>query len=156
LESNNSTGANQQRQLAQNGSWVRKPHQNETAYGCIEGFTCGDLGNIGLDKAHITQASFSHASPRAVEGARVALDSHNLSGRTNDARYEHGDVSDSGTDIQNTLTWTNACFTEESFGNRGETRSLSDQAFVLRVRAAKNVIKGGIVHCYLSAGFYST
>ena len=79
LESNNSTGANQQRQLAQNGNRIRKPHQNQTAHGCVEGFICGDLGNIGLDKAHIMQASFSHASPRAVEGALVALDSHNLS-----------------------------------------------------------------------------
>jgi hypothetical protein len=104
LESNNSTGANQQRQLAQNGSWVRKPHQNETAHGCVEGFTCGDLGNIGLDEAHIMQACFSHTSPRTVEGARVALDSHNLSGRTNDARYKHSNVTDARTKIQDTLT----------------------------------------------------
>jgi len=104
LEDNNSTGANQQRQLTQNGNRGRKPHQNETAHGCVEGFTYGDLGNIGLDKAHSMQASFSHASPRAVEGARVALDSHNLSGRTNDARYKHSNVTDARTKIQDTLT----------------------------------------------------
>jgi hypothetical protein len=50
------------------------------------------------------QASFSHASPRAVEGALVALYPHNLSGMTNDARYEHGDVTDARTKIQDTLT----------------------------------------------------
>jgi len=58
------------------------------------------------------QASFSHASPRAVERARVALDSDHLSGRTNDARYEHGDVTDARTKIQDTLTWANTCFAE--------------------------------------------
>jgi len=104
LEGNNSTGANQQRQLAQNGSRVRKPHQNETAHGRVEVFTCGDLGNIGLDEAHIMQASFSHASPRAVEGARVALDSHNLSGMTNQSGRQHCYVSYTGAQVQDTLT----------------------------------------------------
>jgi len=103
LEDNNSTGANQQRQLTQNGNRGRKPHQNETAHGCVEGFTYGDLGNIGLDKAHSMQASFSHASPRAVEGARVALDSHNLSGMTNQSGHQHRHISYAGAEIQDTL-----------------------------------------------------
>lgn len=114
------------RQGAQNSNGIGNKHQNEATDDGIERLAALDLVHIGLDKAHIMQASFSHASPRAVEGARVALDSHNLSGRTNQPGHQHSYVSDAGTDIQDTLTWTNACFTEESFGDRGETRSLPD------------------------------
>jgi hypothetical protein len=72
------------------------------------------------------QASFSHASPRAVERARIALDSHNLSGRSNQSGHQHRHISYAGAHIQDTLPWTNACLAEESFGERCDTRSLSD------------------------------
>ena len=64
MKGEDSSGANQQCQLAQNCNRIRQPHQNKTAYRGIERFTCGDLGNIGLDKAHIVQAYRCHASPR--------------------------------------------------------------------------------------------
>jgi hypothetical protein len=45
------------------------------------------------------QASFSHASPRAVKGAPIALDSHNLSGMTNQSGHEHRHISDAGAKV---------------------------------------------------------
>jgi hypothetical protein len=67
----------------------------------------------------------------------VALYTYDLSRRTNQPGRQHGNVSDSGAEIQDTLTWTNASFTEQSFGKRSKTRSLPDQALVLSVRAAE-------------------
>jgi len=58
LEGNNSTGrtrAQLRKTEVGSGSHIRM--KRPTAG--VEGFTCGDLGNIGLDKTHITQASFS-------------------------------------------------------------------------------------------------
>jgi len=156
LEGKDSVRTNQSRQGAQNRNGIGKKHQNETAHGGIERLAALDLVHVGLDEAHMVQAGAGHANSGPRDRARIALYPHHLPRRTNQSGRQHCNVSDSGTDIQNTLTWTNACFTEESFGNRGETRSLSDQALVLRVRAAKHVIKGGIVHCYLSGGSYST
>src|SRR6266700_8275824 len=112
LKCNNSTGAKQLRQLAQNGNRIRKPHQNETAHGCIEWFSVRDLGNIGLNEAHVLQASFSHTSGCPSDRARVALDSHNFSGRTNQSSSKHRHVAHAGAKIQYTLTWANPCLTE--------------------------------------------
>jgi hypothetical protein len=47
------------------------------------------------------------------------------------------------------LTWTNACFTEQSFGERSKTRSLPDQALVLSVRAAECIMRGGAARCHI-------
>lgn len=43
-------------------------------------------------------------------------------------------ASNTGTHIQNTLIRANACIAEQSFRKRSETRSLPNQALVLRVR----------------------
>jgi hypothetical protein len=39
----------------------------------------------------------------------------------NAPRHQHCNVSDAGAEIQDTLTWTNSCFTEQSFGERSKT-----------------------------------
>jgi len=83
--------------------------------------------------AHIVQTSLSHADPGSRDGTCVALYSNYLSGRPNNSRHQHRYVSDPRAKIQDTLTSANACSTEESFGNRSETCSLSDEAFLLRV-----------------------
>jgi hypothetical protein len=45
------------------------------------------------------QVSFNHAGSRAVEGARVALDSHNLPGMTNQSGHQHRHISDAGAKV---------------------------------------------------------
>ncbi len=83
-----------------------------------------NLAHIGLNEAHVVQPGFSHASPGPDDRARVTFYSQYLSRRTNQPGGEHGDVSDAGAKIQDTLAWANACLTKESFGVRSDPRGL--------------------------------
>jgi hypothetical protein len=70
------------------------------------------MGHIGLGEAHMVQAGFGHACPGQGDRAHVAFHSDHLTLRANQSGCQHSYVSDAGTEIQDTLTWTNACFTE--------------------------------------------
>ena len=137
MKRKNSARTNQPGHGAQRGEGIGKKLENETTHGCIERFVVDDVAHIGLGEAHIAQARLGHASPGSGDGVCVALYTHDFSRRTNQPGYQHCNVSDAGAEIQGTLTWSNACFTEQSFGERSKTRSLPDQALVLSVRAAE-------------------
>jgi hypothetical protein len=137
MKRKNSARTNQPRHGAQCGEGIGKKFENETTHGCIEQFVVGDLGHIGLGEAHIAQTRLSHPSPGSGDGVCVALYTHDFSRRTNQPGHQQCNVSDAGAEIQDTLTWTNACFTEQSFGERSKARSLPDQTLVLSVRAAE-------------------
>jgi hypothetical protein len=135
MKRKNSARTNQPRHGAQRGEGIGKKLKNETTHSRIERFVAGDLVHIGLGEAHIAQVCLGHASSSSGDGVRVALYTHDFSRRTNQSGHQHCNVSDAGAKIQDTLTWTNARFTEQSFGERRKTRSLPDQALVLSVRA---------------------
>src|SRR5947208_1415092 len=77
--------------------------------------------NIRLDKFHITQAGFRHAIACAGNRARVTFDSYDFSGGTDQPRRQQSHISNSRSDIQHALTWTNPSLTKESVGKRSET-----------------------------------
>jgi hypothetical protein len=136
LESDDSARSNQPNKRGHNANGIGNKHQNETAYGGIEGFATLDLVHIGLGEAYIAQTGLSHASPGPRDRAGIALYPHHLPRRTNQLGCQHSHVSDAGPKIQDALPWTNACLAEESFGERSNTRSLSDETLVLRIGAA--------------------
>jgi len=84
------------------------------------------LGHIGLREAHIPQAGLGHAGLGSGNRTWVPLDPHHFSRRTNEKGCYQSYVSNAGAQIQDTLTWTDACLPEESLGVRGEPRSLPD------------------------------
>lgn len=137
MKRKNSARTNQPRHGAQRGKGIGKKLKNEATHGCIERLVVGDLVHIGLREAHIAQARLGHTSSSTGDGVGVALDTHDFSRRTNQPGHENCNVSDAGAEIQNTLTLTNACFTEQSFGERSKTGSLADQALVLSIRTAE-------------------
>jgi|SRR5580700_1126696 hypothetical protein len=137
MKRKNSSRTNQPRHVAQCGEGIGEKLENETTHGCIEWLVVRDLVHIGLGEAHIAQARLGHASPSSGDGVGIALYARDFSRRTNQSSHQHCNVSDAGAEIQNTLTWTNACFTEQSFRERSKMRSLPDQAFVLGVCATK-------------------
>ncbi len=130
----------QARQGPQDGDRIGKELKDETAHRCVKRFVAGDLVYIGVHEAHILKARRGNATLGPHDRARVALYAHHLSRRTHQPGRQHCYVSDARADVQDTLTWTDACFPEESLGERSETRTLSNEALVLSVRAAKSVI----------------
>ena len=125
-ERKNSPGTNRPRHRAQRCEGVGNKLENKTTHRCIERFVVGDVAHIRLCEAHVVQARLGCAVSGSGDGARVALYTHNFSRRTNQPGHQHGNVSDAGAEIQDTLTRTNACFMEQSFGERSKTRSLPD------------------------------
>jgi len=128
----------------QDGDRVGKKLQDETTHGGVEKFLTDDLIHIELCEAHIVKAGLGNTRSSASDGARVAFDADDFSRRTNQVGRQHGDVTDAGTDIKDTLTCANAGFAEKSFGERSEAGSLADEALVFRVGAAENVVRWGI------------
>jgi len=108
----------------QNGNRIGEKLQDETAHGCIKGSVARYFACIGLGEAHIVQARFGHANPGPGDRLSVALYPNDLPRRTNEAGRHHGYIADAGAEIQDTLTWTNTGFAEESFRARGEKCSL--------------------------------
>jgi len=143
VEGKYSAGTDQPRQGTQDGDRIGKKLQNKAAHHGVEGFAARDLRNIGLGKADVAQAGLGNSSQGPSDGARIALHSHHFPRRTDQLGCQHGHVPDAGTDIQDTLTWANAGVTEESFGERSETRSLANEALVLGVGAAEGVMRSG-------------
>jgi len=52
-------------------------------------------------------------------------------------RRKHGDVANPGSEIQDTLAWTDARLTKEVLGDRREARRLSNETLVLSICVAK-------------------
>jgi hypothetical protein len=141
VEGEDSARTHQPRHRPQNGNGIGKKLQHETSHRCIEGLVGGDLGHIGLCEAHIVQPGLGHARPGSGDRAGVAFDAHHFSRGTDNLSCQHCYVFDAGTEIEDALSWTNTCFTEEPFGARSETRSLPNQALVLSVGAAQRILK---------------
>jgi hypothetical protein len=118
LERKNTARTNQLGKGAQNGNWVRKKLQNETAHGSIELFDFRDFGHIGLDEAHVGQSGFGSANPGPRNRARVAFYANHLARWTNEACQEKCHVSDARTYIKNALVWTDTCVAKKSFRAR--------------------------------------
>jgi hypothetical protein len=87
----------------------------------------------------------------------VAFDSDDLSRRTNQTRRQHRHVADTRADVQNPLTRTHACVTEQSLGVRIKARSLSNQPLLLGIGIPKYVLRSaeplaviwaGILPCF--------
>src|SRR5713101_5623950 len=136
LEGEDSTRSNQPNKRGHNDNGIGNKHQNETADGGIERLAALDLVHIGLGEAYIAQTGLRHASPGPRDRTGITLYPHHLPRRTNQPGCQHSHVSDAGTKIQDTLTWTNACLAEESFGVRCNTCSLPNEALVFRIGAA--------------------
>src|SRR5262249_38876472 len=143
LEGQDSTWTDQARERTQNRNGIGKKHQDVTADGSIKGFVARDFGRIRLCKAHVAQARLSHASISSCNRPWVALDSHYLACRTNEPCRYQSHVSDAGTEIQDTLTWTDAGLAEQSLRVRNEPLSLPNKSLVLRVGAAESILRSG-------------
>jgi hypothetical protein len=65
-----------------------------------------------VDELYIPQSCTRGASPCAGNRALVALDTYDLPGRAYDTSEQKSYVSNTRTDVQYSLTRTNACFKE--------------------------------------------
>jgi hypothetical protein len=65
-----------------------------------------------VDELDIPESSTRDASPCAGDRALVALDTYDLPRRANQTSEQKSNVANTRTDVQYSLTWTNACFTE--------------------------------------------
>ncbi len=124
LEGEHSARTHQVRQRTQDSDRIGKELQNETAHRCVERLVAGDLAHIGLREAHMVKASLGNSRSSPSDGTWVVFDAYNFSRRTNQVGHQHGDVTDAGTDVQDTLACTNAGFAEKPFGERSKQRGL--------------------------------
>jgi hypothetical protein len=144
LEGEYSARTHQPSQGTQDGYGIGKELQDETAHSCVEWFVDNDLIHIGLSELNIVKAGLGNARSSTSDGIGIAFDAHYFSRSSNQFGSQHGDVADTGAEIQDTLAWTNACLAEKPFGERSEARSLPNKALAFRVGAAKSVVEGGI------------
>jgi hypothetical protein len=84
----------------------------------------------------------------------VTLDRYDLSCRTYEPAQQHRYVSDARAKIQDAVPGGNSGFAEEPLRNWREAFGLSDQALVLRVRAAKYIISVAVIQRYTMARYY--
>jgi len=154
LEGEYSAGTHQLRQGTQDGDRVGKELQDETAHRRVETSIAGELAYVGLIESQVVQASLGHARSSPSQGASVAFDAYDFSRRTNQFGRKHGHVSNAGTDIQDTLAWTNAGFAEKPFGERSKPRGLPNEALVFRVGAAESVVRSGVGCRHDGGGLY--
>src|SRR6266481_8148509 len=85
LEGENSSGANQASQRAQDRSRIRKKHQNEPTDTRVEKFVTVDLVHIRLGEVHVPKSSFSHTRLGSCNRTRIAFDAHYLTRWTHDS-----------------------------------------------------------------------
>jgi hypothetical protein len=154
LESQDSTWSDQARERTQNRSRIGKKHQDVAADGSIKGSVARDFGRIGLRKSHVAQARLSHASIGSGNRPRVALDSNDLTCRTNEPGCYQGHVPNAGTEIQDTVNWTDASLAEESLGVSSEPPSLPNKPLVFHVGAAESILRSGIILCHFGGAYY--
>ena len=84
------------------------------------------MSDIGFDKSHVLQAGRGCASPGAMDGARLTLDRHDLSGGTDEPAQKHGHIPDARAKIKNALAKANSSLAKEILGNRSEPYGLAD------------------------------
>jgi hypothetical protein len=142
------------RERTQNRNGIGKKHQDVTADGSIKGPVARDFGRIGLRKLHVAQTRVSQASFGSCNRPWVALDSHYFPRRTNEPGCDQSYVSNAGTEIQDTVTWTDAGLAEESLGVSSEPPSLPNKPLVLHVGAAESVPRSGIILCHFGGAYY--
>src|SRR5262249_406230 len=138
---------NQPGQQSKGCSRVLNPHQHKATHGRIERLVVCNRRDIGVDELNIPEPSTRDASPCAGDRALVALDTHDLPRRTNQPSEQQSNAPDTRTDVQYSLTWTNACFTEKALGKRGNPFSLPDEALVLRVGTTQGIVRHEFARC---------
>jgi hypothetical protein len=62
------------------------------------------------------KAGLGDARSSPSDGMGVAFDAYHFSRSSNQFGSQHGDVADTGAEIQDTLAWANACLAEKTFG----------------------------------------
>jgi hypothetical protein len=143
VKGDDSAGANQSRQGLQRDNRIGKKLQNETTDYCIERFIDWKLPHIGLGEDHIVEAGLGHASSGAGDRACIAFYADYFSRRANEPGSQHCHVTNAGAKIQDTLARSDACLTEESFGERCQNHRLPNQAFMFGIGIAQRVMRGG-------------
>jgi hypothetical protein len=96
------------------------------------------------------QSGFRCASPGPGDRPYVAFDSDDRSRRSNQTRRQHRYVTDTRADVQNPLTRTHACVTEQSLGVRIKARSLSNQPLLLGIGTPKYVLRSGTTRGHIA------
>ena len=145
LKGNNPAGTDPLSQGAQGCNGIGEKLENVTAYGGVEPCIAGEMSDIGFDKFHIMQARLGRTGPCAIDRTAVPLDGNDFSRRTDELRSEHCYVADTRANIQEPLSRTDSSFAEEVFCNRCKAFGLPNQAVVLGVSTAKDVVDVTIV-----------
>jgi hypothetical protein len=141
LEGHDPAGTEQLGNRAQSAHRIRKKLENEAADYGVERLVVGELSHIGLDEVHMVVAGLSRTRPGAGNGSGIAFYPHHLARGANELAHQEGYVPHAGAEIQDALTWAKAGLAEEPFGEWSDTRRLSNEALVLRIGIAKDVIQ---------------
>lgn len=131
LRGHHPAGTNQPGYGGQNGDWVQKKHQDETA-GCgIEGSVAHDLSHVHFGEAQVVQADLRRATLCARDRAGFTFDADHLACGTNEASHEHGNASHAGSQIEDTLAGLDAYLAEQPFCHWRDSCGLPDQSLLL-------------------------
>jgi hypothetical protein len=150
VKSENASGSGQPREGTQYRRGIGEKLQNATAHHPIEGLATPHLTHVRLHKRYIVQSSFRYAGFGPRDGPYVAFDPDDLSRRTNQTRRQHRYVANARADIQNPLTRTHACVTEQSLGVRIKARSLSNQPLLFGIGTPEHVLRSGITRGHIA------
>ena len=150
MKSEHASGSDQPREGTHNRRSIGEKLQNATTHYSIEGRTTRHLTHVRLYKRYVVQSSFRYASPGPGDRPYVALDSDDLSRRTNQTRRQHRHVADTRADVQNSLTRTDTCVMEQSLCVRIKARSLSNQPLLFGIRTTKYVLRSGTTRDHIA------
>jgi len=142
VKGDDSAGTNHLRHELQRNNRIGKKLQNETTDHRVERFIDWKLPHIGLGEDHVVQAGIVDASSGSGDRASVAFYAYYFSSRANKPRCQHCHVTNAGTKIQDTLGFSNACLTEESFGERRQNYRLANQSLMFGIGIAERVMRG--------------
>ena len=78
MKGQHTSWTNQRRNQPQHADGIRKKHQNESAYRCIEELVRDKVLDVRFDESYIAQSSFSHPYSRPGNGFRIAFDPNYL------------------------------------------------------------------------------
>jgi hypothetical protein len=147
LKCNDTARAHQLRHRAQNGHGIGKKLENVPADDCIERPVAWDLCHIAFYEAHIVQTRFNGAGLRTCDRACVAFYPDDFSIGADQTSGKHCYVSDARSEIKDALTRTDARLAKETLGDRREAHRLSNEALVLCIGVAKQILGHGYP-CY--------
>jgi hypothetical protein len=150
MKSEHASRSDQPRERTQNSRGIGEKQQNATAHYPIEGLATRYLTHVRLHKRDVVQFSFRDASPGPRDRPCVAFDSDDLSRRTNQTRRQNRYVANAGANVQNPLTRTHACVTEQSLGVRIKARSLSNQPLLLGIGTPNDVLRSGTTRGHIA------